>query len=258
MFYGPAYWRFMHHFALHDPGRDLMVDLGQFIGCAECAAEYEAPFDNQDLVMWSKNLHNKVNAKLGKWDKWDMTDFHIGHKPDCDICADKVHFGYPWMFIHQAAETGNAASIPFLQKFDQTYPCDKCRGTFLPDAPNEDESAIDWTIRNHQKVQPTFQYFPPPVSNTLASADGTNVGCPGCPSNTGAAVPDPVDTTTADVPPPPPPASLVAPGVAPPAVEPAEVATTAEVAPTVEVATTEEVAPPPDEPLETPAPSEPQ
>lgn len=242
MFYGPAYWRFMHHFALHDKGRDLMVDLGQFIGCAECASEYEAPTENQDLVMWSKNLHNKVNAKLGKWDKWDMTDFHIGHKPDCDICADKVHFGYPWMFIHQVAETGNAASIPFLQNFDQTYPCDKCRGTFLPDAPNEDESAIDWTIRNHQKVQPTFQYFPPPVSNTAAATDGTNVGCPGCPSNGGAAVPVPVpvDPMTAAVPPPP--ASLVEPGVAPPPVEPVDT-TTADV---------------PVEPLETPAPSEPQ
>jgi len=176
MFYGPAYWRFMHHFAIHGKGRDLMVDLGQFIGCAECASEYEAPRDNQDLVMWSKNLHNKVNAKLGKWDKWDMTDFNIGQKPECDICAGKVHFGYPWLFIHQVAETGNASSIPFLQNFDQTYPCDKCHGTLLPDAPNEGESAIDWTIRNHRKIQPTFQYFPPPGPNTSGE-------CPGCPSN---------------------------------------------------------------------------
>ena len=242
MFYGPAYWRFMHHFALHDKGRDLMVDLGQFIGCAECASEYEAPFDNQDLVMWSKNLHNKVNAKLGKWDKWDMTDFHIGHKPDCDICADKVHFGYPWMFIHQAAETGNAASIPFLQKFDQTYPCDKCRGTFLPDAPNEDESAIDWTIRNHQKVQPTFQYFPPPVSNTLASADGTNVGCPGCPVNI-IAPPALVDTVTAAV------VNMTA------AIAEVPVVTMTAGVTAVTETTTVAV---PDEPLETPAPSEPQ
>lgn len=255
MFYGPAYWRFMHHFALHDQGRDLMVDLGQFIGCAECAAEYEAPTDNQDLVLWSKNLHNKVNAKLGKWDKWDMTDFHIGHKPDCDICADKVHFGYPWLFIHQVAETGNAAAIPFLQKFDQTYPCDKCRGTFLPDAPNDDESAIDWTIRNHKLVQPTFEYFPKPPQDLVVDATGNVVPssqCAGCPPATvtgvsvaSATLPEGVvPPVTEEVPPPP--ASTVPPGVAPPPVEPVEVATTAE------------VAPPPVEPLETPAPSEPQ
>jgi hypothetical protein len=179
MFYGPSYWRFMHHFALHGLGRDLMVDLGQFISCAECASEYEAPTDEQDLIMWSKELHNKVNAKLGKWDKWDMTDFNIGQKPECDICADKVHFKYPWLFIHQVAETGNVASIPFLLKFDQMYPCDKCRGTFLSDPPHEDELAIDWTIRNHRKIQPAFEYFRPPLPNTV---DGTTGECPGCPT----------------------------------------------------------------------------
>jgi hypothetical protein len=121
-----------------------------------------------------------VNAKLGKWDKWDMTDFNIGHKPDCDICKDKVHFGYPWMFIHQVAETGNAASISFLQKFDQLYPCLKCRGTFLSDPPNEGESAIDWTIRNHQRVEPTFQYYTPSASNVEA-ASTVSGDCTGCP-----------------------------------------------------------------------------
>ena len=185
MFYGASYWRFMHHFALHNQGRDLMLDLGQFIGCEKCASEYEPPADDQDLVIWSKDLHNKVNGKLGKWDKWDMTDFHIGHKPDCDICTDvETHFGYPWIFIHNVAETGNAAAIPFLQKFNQIYPCDKCRGTILSDPPLEGESAIDWTVRNHQKVQPMFKYFPPPSTNIATTSE-----CSGCPN------PIPVDPT---------------------------------------------------------------
>jgi hypothetical protein len=187
MFYGPAYWRFMHHFALHDTGRDLMKDLSQFIGCAECAAEYEPPTDTQDLVLWSKNLHNKVNAKLGKWDKWDMTDFNIGQKPECDICAQKEFFGYPWLFIHQVAETGNAAAIPWLQAFDQSYPCGVHKGTLLSDPPEDGESALDWTIRNHQKVQPTFEYFPKLPQNMVVDATGNVVPsseCSGCPAAT--------------------------------------------------------------------------
>ncbi len=183
MFYGPAYWRFMHHFALHDTGRDLMDELGQFIGCEVCAAEYEPPqTPDTDLVTWSKDLHNKVNAKLGKWDKWDMIDFNIGQKPDCDLCSQRDDTRYPWMFIHNVAEAGgNTASVPFLQKFDQAYPCDVHRGTFLTDPPQDGESAIDWTIRNHRRTQPDFEYYPKPA-NANGNQQGTN-DCVGCPSS---------------------------------------------------------------------------
>ena len=157
MFYGPAYWRFMHHFALHNIGLDLMKDLGQFINCSECSSEYEPPSDTDNLIIWSKNLHNKVNAKLGKWDKWDMDDFNIGQKPDCDICAKKEIFGYPWLFIHNVAEAGNSNAIPFLQSFNQLYPCSIHNGVLLSDPPLDGESALEWTDRNHKRIDATFQ-----------------------------------------------------------------------------------------------------
>lgn len=157
MFFGSAYWRFMHHFALYDIGRELMDDLGTFINCTECASEYQPPQENEDLINWSKDLHNKVNKKLGKWDRWDLTDFNIAHKKDCDICANKEIFGYPWIFIHNVASTGEN-SIDFLKKFNELYPCDVHKGKLLEDQINENESVLDWTIRNHQKFYPSFQY----------------------------------------------------------------------------------------------------
>jgi hypothetical protein len=170
MFYGPAYWRFIHHFSLHDRGRDLFTELVKFIGCEKCATEYVPPTETENLIFWSLNLHNKINRKLGKWDKWNIDDFNICQKSECDVCSNKVYFGYPWTFIHNVAETGNISSISFLQNFDKTYPCDTCCGTFLKDPPKEGESAIEWTIRNHQKITSNFEYQ-------------SNNGCVGCTNN---------------------------------------------------------------------------
>jgi hypothetical protein len=167
----------MHHFALHDTGRELMNELGQFINCETCAAEYEGPKEEENLIIWSKDLHNKVNSKLGKWDKWDLTDFNIGQKPECDLCSQKETSSlYPWMFIHNVAES-NSAALPFLQKFNQLYPCDVHKGTFFIDSPSSDESVLDWTIRNHKRFNPEFEYY---SKNAQGDSTVNGSNCTGC------------------------------------------------------------------------------
>lgn len=170
MYWGPSYWRFLHFFALHNVGRDLMMELPQFIPCEECKSEWVDPGPEEDLVMWSKELHNKVNRKLGRWDKWDMTDFGISHKRECDYVQNMefVHL-FPWPFIHIVAQVGGDAALGFLKRFNELYPVDACRNKFFTDDPIEGESVLDWTVRHHNRMNlewgRTGYVHPKPQSN---------------------------------------------------------------------------------------------
>jgi hypothetical protein len=153
-FFGSAYWRFIHYFAIHNIGRDdLLRDIVNFLPCEECKNEWENPSENENLVEWSLRLHNKVNTKLGKWDKWDMTDFNISQKPQCDYCMDKdTMYMFPWGFIHAIASLDITGVVDFLKAFDTSYPCDTCRGTFLIEDKNDSETVFEWTVRNHKRM----------------------------------------------------------------------------------------------------------
>jgi len=114
MFYGPAYWRFIHYFALNNVGFDLMCQLDQYISCDTCKPSYYPPNVNENLVNWSLNLHNSVNKKLGKWDKYDLIDYNICQKNICDICSNNTQFQFPWTFINNVAENNSDNTITFL------------------------------------------------------------------------------------------------------------------------------------------------
>jgi hypothetical protein len=184
MSWGPAYWRFIHYFALNNKDRTLLTQLPNFLPCDECKGEWEDPLDDEDLVQWSMRLHNKVNKKLGKWDKWDLTDYNIGHKNTCDYCMNQeyIHF-FPWVFVHTIASfEGNA--LAFLKRFDEVYPCDVCRGQFFLDEPNEGESILEWTIRHHSRMNEERGL--PPYIHPIDTS-GNSSGCEGC--ETSAQVP---------------------------------------------------------------------
>jgi hypothetical protein len=153
--------------------RDLVIQLGQFIPCEDCKSEWYAPEPTQNLLDWSRELHNKVNNKLGRYASWDDTDLHIAHKSECDICIQKefVH-RFPWDFIIAVASQPN--SVDFLKAFNAKYPCEVHRGTFL-DEPNPDETSIQWAVRNRQKVDPEFVM--PSVS------DPPMIPCSDCPAS---------------------------------------------------------------------------
>lgn len=172
MFWGAPYWRFIHYFSLHDK-RDLVLQIKNFIPCDECKSEWYDPTLDQSLIDWSREFHNKVNKKLGRYDKWDARDLSISHKPTCDICDEKEYIHrFPWGFIHEVAKLPNA--VDFLKEFNATYPCEKHRGTFL-DEPQPGEFPLDWTVRNHQKTDPSFSL---PVINTDLSGGQVCSTCP--------------------------------------------------------------------------------
>lgn len=153
MFWGAPYWRFIHHFAMYDL-KDLVLQVKNFIPCEECKSEWYDPAPEENLLDWSRELHNKVNTKLGRYDKWDKTDLLITHKPHCDVCEEKefIHL-YPWVFFHFVCMQPN--SMDFLKAVNAQYPCDKHRGTFF-DEPQPNETTIEWVVRNNQKVDPNF------------------------------------------------------------------------------------------------------
>ena len=172
MFWGPPYWRFIHYFSMYDL-RDLVLQVKNFIPCPDCKSEWYDPAPEENLLDWSRELHNKVNKKLGRYDKWDARDLNISHKPHCDVCEEKefIH-RFPWVFIHFVAVQPN--SMNFLKAFNAQYPCDKHRGTFL-DKPLPDESTLDWVIRNNKKVDPNFvkpAYMLPPPTPMLDPVSG--------------------------------------------------------------------------------------
>lgn len=184
MFFGSAYWRFVHYFALHNTGRELFTDIPKFLP-PTYAAEWEAPKDDEDLIDWSLRIHNRMNSKKGDWDKWDRTDFHIAHKPECDFCANKEYvFFFPWGFIHSIADTRHEDALPFLKLFGALYP--EKSMTFFTDDLNEGESLLDWTIRHHKRMnveagRDEFMYVPIQPTGTTGTIAAMSEGCTDCP-----------------------------------------------------------------------------
>jgi hypothetical protein len=153
--WGESFWRCIHYLAIHEK-RDIIEKLPEYIPCKTCKDEFVGVGANEDLVNWSIREHNRVNGKLGKWDKWDRRDFDISHKPECDICQGKEHvFGFPWHFLNtisigadgisesgiegsesgESGLTSNTSNIAytayssnmaeqFIQEFVANYPCD--------------------------------------------------------------------------------------------------------------------------------------
>ena len=151
------YWRYIHYFALHTI-RDL-VQVKLFF--QDISGVWCDPSPTEDLVEWSRVLHNKVNALNGKYHTWDSTDFSIAHKPTCDACVNNLVHQFPWGFIHSVAAQEN--SMDFLKDFNTKYPCETCRGGFF-DEPRPDETTLAWTYRNHNRVDSSFVIpVPPPV-----------------------------------------------------------------------------------------------
>ncbi len=162
--------------------RDLVLQVKNFIPCDACKTEWYDPAPEENLLDWSRELHNKVNKKLGRYANWDAVDLNITHKPQCDICEEKelIH-GFPWVFIHAVAAQPN--SMDFLKAFAMKYPCDVHRGKLL-DEPQDGEDTLAWTVRNHQKVDPSFILSPPATINSTTSASGvdtTGTNCNTCP-----------------------------------------------------------------------------
>ena len=176
MFWGAPFWRFIHFFALHDQ-RDLVLQLKNFIPCGKCKSEWYDPSPEENLLDWSREFHNKVNAKLGRYDKWDARDLSITHKPTCDICEnqEQIH-RFPLDFINVITPQPNA--LNFLKTFNATYPCDVHRGTFFDD-PQPEESTVDWVIRNNKRRDPNF-VAPLYVSYFQPNTDQPPTTCSGC------------------------------------------------------------------------------
>ena len=174
MYLGSAYWRFIHFFSLHDIDYEYIKQIVNFMPCEDCKLEWEDPVQDQDLIEWSMSLHNKINKKMGKYDKYDLTDFIICQKRHCDICAGDEHKNqYPWELIHFVAEKYGESSLEFLKRFNTLYPCDKCRSNLLIDDQHEGETVLNWTIRHHTRFNqfkglPEFRYI---------VSDKTCVGC---------------------------------------------------------------------------------
>jgi len=165
MSWGPSYWRFIHYFAMYEQ-RDLVTQIKHLIPCEHCKSEWYDPEPSENLLDWSRTLHNKVNQKLGRYANWDDTDLRITHKAECDVCTEKEFlYGFPWNFMTTIALQPN--SMEFLKTFNATYPCDVHRGTFL-DEPQAEESTLQWLARNRQKVDPTFALPPPPCTDCPA------------------------------------------------------------------------------------------
>lgn len=160
---GSAYWRFIHYFSIHIVDYEFIKQITNFIP-DDWKSEWEDPKPNQDLANWSRELHNKINAKLGRYDKYDITDFNICQKSHCDICANDEHrHMFPWSLIHFIADKYGESSIEFLKQFNTLYPCDKYKSQLLIDEPNSQETALEWTLRNHNRInlsnnQPEYKY----------------------------------------------------------------------------------------------------
>ena len=225
--WGESFWRCFHYLAIHEK-RDIIEKLPEYIPCKTCKDEFVGVGSNEDLVDWSIREHNRVNGKLGKWDKWDRIDFDISHKPECDICQGKEHvFGFPWALLNtisigadgisESGESGLTSNTSntsntvytvyssnmaeqFIQEFVANYPCDVCRGKLIIDIPEAEETHRDWVHRNHVRFNQERglpEPLPLPVNiGTDAGSSNITTGCVGCPT-TGA----PVETSTpADVP----------------------------------------------------------
>ena len=173
MMWGPSYWRFLHYFAGYSPfSREYLKKLPPLIPCSDCSGEWFDPVETDNLLQWSVTLHNKVNTKLGRYDKWTVEDCDILHKANCDNCNPQQNTVFPWPFIHMVAATGRPTALEFLQIFNNLYPCYQCRRTFFTDVPTSEESVLAWTIRHHTRLDSTFVY-------TIPGA--TDIPCASCP-----------------------------------------------------------------------------
>jgi len=226
--WGESFWRCIHYLAIHEK-RDIIEKLPEYIPCKTCKDEFVGVGANEDLVNWSIREHNRVNGKLGKWDKWDRRDFDISHKPECDICQGKEHvFGFPWHFLNtisigadgaiEGGESGlttNTSNIAytantvyssnmaeqFIQEFVANYPCDVCRGKLIVDSPEAEETHRSWVHRNHVRFNQERGLpapLPLPVNiGTDAGSSNITTGCAGCPT-TGADGADATADTSTD------------------------------------------------------------
>ena len=151
--WGASYWRFIHLFSFFDH-RETVTKVKNYIPCNECKSEWYDPSPTENLLDWSREFHNKVNKKLGKYSNWNDTDLRIFHKTDCDLCKkeEDAHF-FPWVFIHYVAMQPN--SMEFLKEFNSNFPCKIHKGNLL-DEPKMGESTIDWVLRNTIRFYPDF------------------------------------------------------------------------------------------------------
>ena len=153
MFVGSAFWRCIHYFAQHDIGCSNFLPMIKAVLPEEYKVDWEDPSDQEDLVMWSIRLHNKINQKTGKYAGWDTTDFSISHKPECDYLTNREFvFFFPWGFIHSVAGVMDPVALDVLKSFNQLYPDSQMRGTFFTDEPGDEETVYDWTIRHHKRI----------------------------------------------------------------------------------------------------------
>jgi hypothetical protein len=192
--WGTSFWRCIHYMSLHDK-RDFLYKISDYIPCEKCKKDWVDASEDEDLVEWSIKQHNKVNKKLGKWDKWDIIDFNISHKSTCDVCEKRedVH-GFPWTFLYTLSKTvvNENTNITqsregFIKEFVAEYPCNVCRNKFIIDIPGYDETCTDWVYRNHIRFNKERGLTEPPNIQVNTENDSdineTNRNCEGCPDS---------------------------------------------------------------------------
>lgn len=148
---GPVYWRFLHFFAAHKVGGQLLTSLRDLLPCQEWKDQWVLPLDGESALDWTLRLHNSVNTAIGKYSDWDANDLALAHPLECDICSGREHIHqFPWGFLHNMANHGQDA-LSLIQQFNAVYPCDTCKGMLLQDEPYEGETLLEWVHRNHER-----------------------------------------------------------------------------------------------------------
>jgi hypothetical protein len=170
--WGPSYWRFIHYYTANGLScRSLIESTVNHLPCAECVSSWVKPDINVNLASWAVALHNSVNTKLGKYNKWTAKDAEIANSSTCDICVPPPGQSiFPWPFIHTVARLDKPGALEFLKEFNRVYPCEICRGTFFSDEPTGGESLLRWTLRAHLVKDPLYIY--PIVTNECPSCPG--------------------------------------------------------------------------------------
>lgn len=176
MFDGKAYWRFIHFFAYHNCGRNLLRDLGEFIDCQKCKDSYIPPDDNVELLQWSIDFHNTINAKLGK-----PVLSNVSIDGACDFC-NNIQPQLLWIFTHNVAEAGGENAVPFLKTFNEEYPCDVCRGNIFPDLPSANEPCLYWTFRHRKRIN-DLKGIAPFIYEMTPIQQDSSTPCTGCPTS---------------------------------------------------------------------------
>lgn len=145
--WGPSYWKVIHMFAIHGLGREWLKKMNQYLPTREAEEQWVDP-GLDDLVEWSINLHNQVNASLNKYSGWTLDDFYISYtKRGCDHCKGDGH--WPWDFLLVVGHLDREGTVEWLKEFQELYPCLGCRSQFFLDDPMPDEKVFDWVLRHH-------------------------------------------------------------------------------------------------------------